>query len=242
LKNFVFVLFFLLGTHTFGQPTPKVAKSPTAFIPSGYVLFDEIRGDLNKDNQEDCVLIIKATEKSEIVELEAYVDGVLVNTVDLNRRGIIIALKKGDQYELVLENRGCFSSEEEPGSSNFPPNLFIDITKGKLEFHYIHGKYGDWKYIFRYQNSDFELIGYDETDRIAGYFISSISMNFITKKVRRQEDIRTDEEKEAEKEAVLDKPKLKETWGIFKSPKPFKLREIMDFDEFSVDKLTHVNP
>lgn len=54
----------------FGQSVSKTAASPTKFIPAGYVVFEEIRGDLNRDNEADYVFIIKGTDRKKIVKHE----------------------------------------------------------------------------------------------------------------------------------------------------------------------------
>ncbi|GHU45267.1 hypothetical protein AGMMS50289_16060 [Betaproteobacteria bacterium] len=74
---------------------------------------------MNKDNQEDYVLIIKGTDKINFVNDERR------GQLDRNRRGIIIAFKNQNQYELALENRDCFSSENEDGGVYYPPELLI---------------------------------------------------------------------------------------------------------------------
>ena len=124
------------------------------FIPKEYVLFDTIYGDLNKDKLEDCILIIKRTDKENIVEdrFEAI--------VDRNRRGIIILFKSENGYQKAAENLDCFSSENEDGGVYFAPELYFDVKRENLIIHYGHGRYGWWKYTFRYQESKFKLIGY----------------------------------------------------------------------------------
>ena len=160
------LLFFTLITVTItmsGQTIQK--KKPKDFIPKGYVLFEKITGDLNKDGLDDCVLIIKGTDKSKIITDQYQ------GKLDRNRRGVIILFSRKDHYELALKNYNCLSSENEDGGIYFPPELSVEIIKGNLFFHYGHGRYGYWKYNFRYQNSDFELIGYDQS--IGGVVIES---------------------------------------------------------------------
>lgn len=41
--------------------------SLNSFVPKGFVVFETIKGDLNKDGIQDCVIIIKGTNKSKIV-------------------------------------------------------------------------------------------------------------------------------------------------------------------------------
>src|SRR5690606_18923729 len=130
-------------------------KKLSDFLPEGYIVFEEYYGDLNKDGLEDCILIIKRTNE----------DNILLNRfnekVDRNRRGIIVLFNKGNSYQLADKNYDCFSSENEDGGVYFPPEFFIEVERGNLIVHYGHGRYGFWKYIFRFQDSNFTLIGYD---------------------------------------------------------------------------------
>ena len=95
--------------------------------------------------------------------------------LDRNRRGIMIFFRDGDDYKLVLENRQCFESENEDGGVYFAPELDVGVRKGNLYVHYGHGRYGWWQYTFRYRNSDFELIGYDN-DNAYSEKITSINL------------------------------------------------------------------
>lgn len=221
MKNLIFIMLLIVGTNAFGQVATKTAKSPAEFVPAGYVVFQEIKGDLNKDRQEDYVFIIKGTDKANFVKHEYR------GELDRNRRGIIIALKNKDQYELALENRECFSSENEEGGVYYAPELDVSIEKGSLFVHYAHGRYGYWAYHFRYQNSDVELIGYDSSSNHGPVVQSTTSINFMTKKMLKRVNINQDAETEEDE-------KFTETWEKFNLPKPIKLREIADFDNFDV--------
>ena len=224
MKNLVFIVSLVIGTSAFGQVTPKTAKSPTEFVPAGYVVFQQIQGDLNKDNQVDYVLIIKGTDKANFVKDEHR------GELDRNPRGIIIALKNKDRYELALENRDCFSSENEDGGVYFAPELEVSISRGNLLVHYAHGRYGYWTYNFRYQNSDFELIGYDSNSSRGPITERSVSINLMTKKMLIKENVNQDAEEGGDE-------KFKETWKKFTLSKPIKLRDIDYFDGFDVTRL-----
>ena len=124
-------------------------QNPFDFVPKGYKVFETIHGDVNKDGIEDLVLIIKETNKKKIVRVEDR------GKLDRNRRGIIVLLKNNGQYELTLKNLICFSSEHEDCGVYYAPELSIEIIKGNLCVTYEHGRYGNWIYTFRYQNSNF---------------------------------------------------------------------------------------
>ncbi len=223
MKKLIFIFFVAIGTNAFGQAAPKTTKSPTEFVPAGYVVSEKIQGDLNKDNQADYVFIIKETKRANFVKNK------FGDEVDRNRRGIIIAFRKNNQYELVLENRDCFSSENEDGGVYFAPDLIVSINKGNLLVHYAHGRYGYWTYNFRYQNSDFELIGYDSSQNHGPLIERSTSINLMTRKILIRENINQDAEGGGEK--------FKEIWKKFTLSKSIKLREIANFDDFYVEGL-----
>jgi len=223
MRKYVFIILLVIVTNAFAQVTPKTAKSPAEFIPPGYVVFKEIQGDLNKDNQEDYVLIIKGTNR------DNFVNDKYRGELDRNPRGIIIVFKNKEQYELALENRDCFSSENEDGGVYFAPELDVSIEKGILLIDYAHGRYGYWEYKFRYQNSDFELIGYDSSQNRGPVVERSVSINLGTKKMLTRVNVNQDAEGGEEK--------FKETWKKFTFSNPIKLQEIASFDEFDVEGL-----
>ena len=209
---FLIILSILFGNYNCQAQSEKVE----GFIPDGYVLFEKISGDLNKDKQEDCILIIKGTNKDKIV-LNEYGE-----MVDRNRRGIIILFKNKNGYQKATENINCFSSENEDGGIYFPPDLIIGVERGNLSIHYGHGRYGFWRYTFRYQQSDFKVIGYDE--RNGGAVINSeLSINFITKKKLLKENINEN--------AQSGEEVFKESWFKIEINKLVSLSAIKDFDD-----------
>ena len=219
MKKLLIFLITTLTTTAFGQVELK--QNPSDYLPKGYVIFEKIVGDLNKDGIEDCVLIIKGTDTSKIITDEYR------GKLDRNRRGIIVLFNKKDHYELAVKNYNCFSSENEDGGVYFAPELSVEIKKGNLHVHYGHGRYGYWQYTFRFQNSDFELIGYDESN--GGVVIESeTSINFLTK--MKQKKVNTNENAQGGDEV------FKETWKKISVNKIIKLSEIKDFDELDMSE------
>jgi hypothetical protein len=219
MKKLLIFLITTLTTTAFGQVELK--QNPSDYLPKGYVIFEKIIGDLNKDGIEDCVLIIKGTDTSKIITDEYR------GKLDRNRRGIIVLFNKKDHYELAVKNYNCFSSENEDGGVYFAPELSVEIKKGNLHVHYGHGRYGYWQYTFRFQNSDFELIGYDESN--GGVVIESeTSINFLTK--MKQKKVNTNENAQGGDEV------FKETWKKISVNKIIKLSEIKDFDELDMSE------
>lgn len=201
--------------------SPRKASDFQKFIPEGYVEYEQIKGDLNKDGREDIVLIIKNTLKDKIIEQENQ-------TLDRNRRGIIILFQQENGYEPVTRNYECFSSDQEDGGIYFPPDLIVSIEKGLLHLHYAYGRYGYWVYKFRYQNGNFELIGYDRSENFGSVTNSFVSVNYSTNKMWVKTNTNPDAEIEGEEI-------FQEKW-VNLPPKPLlKLTEIKDFDELKLN-------
>ncbi|GHV68938.1 hypothetical protein FACS1894199_16940 [Bacteroidia bacterium] len=203
------------------QEKDKYGQNPTDFLPKEYVVFEKINGDLNKDGIEDCVLIIKGTDKNQIITDRFNEQS------DRNRRGIIVLLNKNELYELAAKNYDCFSSENEDGGPYVAPDLHVYIEKGNLYIRYGHGKYGYWKYTFRFHNSDFELIGYDQSDNRGPVVSRETSINFLSKK--KQEKVNINEDAEESGDEVF-----KETWKSINVNRVIKLSEVKDFDELDM--------
>lgn len=212
---------FIVALFVIGPIFCNAQKKPMShFIPIGYILFEEYKGDLNNDGLEDCILIVKDTKKENIV-INQFGD-----KLDRNRRGIIVLLNNDDNFELVVENLDCFSSENEDGGVYFPPELDINIEKKNLKIHYSHGRYGYWEYIFKYDKSDFRLIGYDSSENRGPIVSSKTSINFLTQK--KLISINTGEGSESDDEV------FNETWHKIKIDNLIKLSEIKDFDEINM--------
>jgi len=212
IRNLSILFLLIIGNFSLLGQIQKVED----FIPTGYVLFEQITGDLNKDNQEDCILVVKRVNRDSIVLNR------LNELVDRNRRGIIILLKNQSGYQLVAESLTCFSSENEDGGVYIPPELVISVQRGNLLIHYAHGKYGFWRYTFRYQDADFKLIGYDESN---GSVIinSTLSINFLTRMKLIRENINEN--------AQRGKEVFREFWSSVDINGLISLTDIKDFDD-----------
>ncbi len=202
-----------------GDPAVAAAGWST-WVPKGHKLVEAIHGDLNKDGQDDAVLLIKATDKS------GWVTNHHGERVDRNRRGLIILFKGAEGYQLALRNLTCFASENEDGGVYFPPELFLEIKKGSLLISYMHGRYGYWGYNFRHQNGDFQLIGYDSSNNHGPVVESTISINLLSNKMLQRVNIN--------QAADAGEERFKETWSKVKQPKVIKLSGMADFDAFDI--------
>jgi hypothetical protein len=218
MKKLITFFITTLTLTVFGQ----VKQKPSDFLPKGYVVFEKIMGDFNKDGMDDCVLLIKGTDTSKVITDEYR------GKLDRNRRGLIVLLNKKGKYELAIKNYDCFSSENEDGGVYFAPELSLEIKKGNLYVHYSHGRYGYWTYTFRFQKSDFELIGYDESDDHGPVVNSETSINFSTK--IKQVKVNTNEDADSGEEI------FKTTSKKIKVDQPIKLSNLKDFGELDMFK------
>jgi hypothetical protein len=187
------------------QPTAK-AKRPVDFVPAGYKILQEVRGDLNKDSLEDCVLLI-------------------VGKKDESRCGIVIVFNRGEYYENKLENRNVFSYNRD--LVDYIPTVEAAITRGvlniKTEFRHGSGAiFNENNYKFRYQNSDFELIGYDLLDNDPATSLTTKSINFLSKKMHSKTE-------KADADGFY--RKVSEAWKNITIKEPIKLRKIVSLDE-----------
>ena len=214
MKKLGWILLLAAGMPALGRAESRLVQNSAELVPAGYVVFEKLQGDLNSDRQMDDIFIIKKTDKENIVKNR------FGEMVDRNPRGLVIAFKKGHQYELALENRDCFDSENEDGGVYFAPELSMELDGKNLFIHYGHGRYGSWEYQFQYRHSDFELIGYFAS--LGGSVIDrEISINFITKKMLIRDNM--------DQSAEPGKEKFVETWKRIRLTQPMKLREMKDF-------------
>lgn len=220
MRNGTIKIFITGFSLIFIQMLSAQNKNPLDFIPKGHVLFEKIEGDLNKDEVDDMVLITKGTTK------DMFFNDDYRGLLDRNRRGIIVLFKKGNFYEVASKNLSCFSSENEDGGVYYAPELGIEILKGNLYIHYAHGRYGYWRYTFRYQNSDFEMIGFDSSDNNGPVANQITSINFSTKKKL----VKTNTNPTAESGEEV----FESQWRRLKINKLLRLSKIIDFDDLEL--------
>ncbi|WP_260870006.1 hypothetical protein [Vibrio jasicida] len=87
MKNVFLALALTLTTGAFAQDSHVLDGSIRQLAPDGYIVLGTIYGDLNKDSQEDVVLVIKGTDPKKIIIDE------IRGELDLNQRGLVVALK-----------------------------------------------------------------------------------------------------------------------------------------------------
>lgn len=143
----------------------KMLAAVKASLPKQTALYDAIKGDLNKDDIEDAVVVTQETFKDKFLTFSDSCDGSTKDDkwcqiVNKNRHGIVILLSNGDKYEAVVTKRDIFESPNEDGGAYFPPELAVEIKNSELKFFYSYGKYGYWEYVFALDGKDFRLVKY----------------------------------------------------------------------------------
>jgi hypothetical protein len=228
MLNNLFVICFAQNSH---PPIKKTASKINEFVPAGWKLIAEAKGDLNKDGLIDVALVIENTDPKNFISNADRLGGDTLNT---NPRYVLVAFKmKNGLYEMVAKNASFIPTQNSTQSpcltDPFGENGSIEIAKGLLSIHFQNFySCGAWEiynfdYIFRYQNQKFELIGYNKSSmhRSSGEQTST-TLNFSTMKMNYTNGTN----------AFKDGGKPKTTW---KTIKPRKLLELNTITENSVD-------
>ena len=158
------------------------------FVPKGWLLEREIKGDLNADRTDDLVLILHDNDPANLTTPEVGMDSPL----DTNPRMLAVALAdaKGG-YRLALANstiipRIIYSNESDPLSESGG----VSIDRGSLVvvIYYFYSSGGSdtghMDFRFRHEDDGFRLIGYDRVNvnRMSGE-IKNVSANYLKRKV-----------------------------------------------------------
>lgn len=141
------ILFTILINKSFAQ-TKLLQADWKTFIPKGYDTLATANGDLNKDGQEDKVLVLyNLIEKKED------------NFDDIDRK-LIILFKYGTTWKKVAETTKAVLPKNSGGAFG-DPFEGISIKKNSLIIKHYGGSADRWSYTHRFQfrNNDFYLIG-----------------------------------------------------------------------------------
>ncbi len=167
-------------------PEISVSGKRTAdFVPSGWKIIGETKGDLNGDKIPDAALAIIGTSaefitKGEFIQPDGF---------DSNPRMLIVLFGEKDGYKLAEKSNSMIAAASGPQMEE--PFDSIEIKNGILQItQHIFMNAGGWStsshiYKFRFQKSEFALIGvdYNSVRRNSGE-VENRSYNFLTRKVR----------------------------------------------------------
>ena len=187
MKIFLALIFNIIFINQFFSQSGKEVKNYNDFIDKDWKIISKTEGDLNNDGEKDIALVIENTDKNNFVKNENLGS----DTLNLNPRRIIVALKSKDSYLLKVDNVHFIPSSGDVEATcladPFEDGLIIEKGVLKIDLNYWYSC-GSWytnhnTYIFRYQNNQFEMIGYESSEfhRASGE-ATSISINYSTKK------------------------------------------------------------
>ena len=158
MKKLLFLIVFAaISSLSHSQSAAIKIKSTTNARFSKLV--KKIDGDLNKDNISDVVKVFKDPKKGDF------------------KASIFFGTQDG-KYTLINDNTTLLSvSDGTISDENFP---LIEIKKGILILNYELLR-GQSNYKFRFQNSNFEMIGYDNTSSDGNGYMEKVDINLSTK-------------------------------------------------------------
>ena len=170
---------------------PKTGVDITKFVPDGWKIEMQAKGDLNKDGIDDMVLVLRENNPKNMIKNDDPGE----NPLDTNPRVMVVLFgKKDGGYNLIEDNHTLIPRRTDPVILDYLTGVGaggVDIQQGALTVKMsIFSSAGSWgmssiSYTFRWQNNKFELIGYDSTTtNRASAEIRSININYSTRKVK----------------------------------------------------------
>ena len=203
-------------TEEYPTDFPEQGNKMEDFVPKHWSAIMKVDGDLNKDGLTDTALIVEQ-ENPNNISITEYND-----TLNTNPRALLVLFKQENgTYKLAAKNDKGFIEPPKENSSLLDPlgegDINIKNNTLRLKFQYFFSA-GSWyitnvEYVFRYQNSHFELIGVETNSfhRATGEE-TIVSFNLSTYKLETTMGGNVFEEKE-------NNPK-KETETFIYNPKP----------------------
>ena len=172
-------------------PVSQKAGNANGFVPSGWKIEREARGDISGDGRPDLAIVVREQDPRKRL---AH-DGMGISPLDTNPRMLIIALGNiGGGYVLADENHSLIPRHEWPTMSDpFGEDGDMTIANSALKitlFHFMNA--GGWNmgpthFTLRWRDDALRLIGYDGFDaaRNTGE-TTGLSVNFLTGRVKQE--------------------------------------------------------
>lgn len=182
---------------------PKIKQkgnTVNSFVPRNWKIIGKAFGDLNKDKKSDAVLVLRGNYAKFRNKNE---NGLGREVFDTNPQILVILFrnKSGKGYRLAEQNNRFIIQADGPTMSE--PFQKVSIKRGVIKFDFENWySAGSWSafyvsYKFRYQNSNFVMIGADKTAQIRNTGEEELrSYNFLTQK---RQIVKTDPETEKKK-------------------------------------------
>lgn len=173
-----FLWLFFIAHGLFAQSDskyPELSGSGSCIeelIPLGWQILAKAKGDLNGDGLEDVVFAIQSP-KQETIE---YSDGYESDTLHTNPRvmGIYFGNRKGEFKKVLQSNTFIINRSTPTMDEPFKGLEILPSSELQISFYIWQCREcTSWtihEYRFKYQNTEFELVRYEEsiTQRISG--------------------------------------------------------------------------
>lgn len=166
---------------------PTEGNTASAFVPAGWLIEQQVIGDLNRDGLDDFALLLHENSYENIVKVGA-------GSIDTNPRRIVVGLNKDNKgYSLILDNHTLIPRHKDLQFDDVINGVGvggIKIDRGVLRvnmsiFALESSEARNISYGFRWQNGHFLLIGYDSFSRNrASGNTMEVSINYLTKKAK----------------------------------------------------------
>lgn len=162
---------------------PERVKSMDDFIPKGWALLDNSKGDLNKDGFDDYAFVLESKDS-----IRSYDFGDWSGVYNPRILGIAFWNESYGGYELKIQSNDFIITTKGDMTMD-EPYEGLNIKNGTVwfDFRYWYSA-GTWfmgttTFVFRYQNGQFELIGRERTSlhRATHAYIKE-SINYSTRK------------------------------------------------------------
>lgn len=165
---------------------PVQGATVADFVPKGWRIEFQPKGDLDKDGRDDVVLVLRMDEPANIVVNE----GLGASEFDTNPRLLAVLLAQGAGYRLAVQDHALIPRPDNPVMDDYlNGDDAVTVRRGAFTVQ-LHSwaSAGSWytgstTFTFRQQDGCFRLIGYDSSGLHRGSGqTSNISMNLATGK------------------------------------------------------------
>ncbi|TYB78955.1 hypothetical protein [Bizionia myxarmorum] len=174
MKTTIYILFFIFNVNAYGQEASHVNQNN---------IIEEKMGDLDNDGIDEKVIISETNSLTDFGNV---------------REIRILKNEEGKWVEWVKTQNAILKSEE--GGMMGDPFQGIEILDGVLNISFFGGSSWKWSYTdkYRFQNNQFELIGYTSTYFKLCEHWSSVDFNLITGKLICKKEYEACENQESE--------------------------------------------
>lgn len=193
-----------------------------AFIPSYVEIIDSVKGDIDGDGTSDVILITRITDPGQIYKNEY---GEQMNT---NNRGLIITLRKGQEYQLITKKPFCFAPFQQEDSS-YNNELAIEIKNKQVHIDCYYGRFGGTECTFSFHEGQLILDHLEQVNIELGMVTSSTKVDFDKKEYTTSEVTNAWEVVNDDKPASYFKEKSK-----IASKRKITLAEISSFEDLDL--------